>query len=219
MDARSFLDETSHPPMPHLRDWFWASFDTALGAIPFWFGARTFPQEHPLLRGWTGMLGLILLLHFGSFRIAALLWQSRGVDASPIMSAPLRSQSLSQFWGKRWNLGFRQLAHDLIFVPANKYVPVAWATMLVFLVSGLIHDLVISVPAQGGYGLPTGYFLLQGFGVILERSPFGKHFGLGTGLPGWSFMVLFTAGPVFWLFHPLFVTRVIVPFMKASHAL
>jgi len=70
------------------------------------------------LRGWAGMLGLILLLHFGTFQIVALFWQRFGVDAMPIMSAPLRSQSLSEFWGKRWNLAFRQLSYD--FGPLHK---------------------------------------------------------------------------------------------------
>jgi hypothetical protein len=31
--------------------------------------------------------------------------------------------------------------------------------------------------------------------------------------------VLFVAGPAFWLFHPWFVLRVILPFMQAIHAL
>ncbi|MGB7846509.1 MAG: MBOAT family protein [Candidatus Acidiferrum sp.] len=205
--------------MPRFRDWLWAVLKTGLGGVLLWFVARMFPKEHPLLRGWTGMLGLILLLHFGTFQIAALFWQSLGVDAPPIMSAPFRAQSLSQFWGKRWNLGFRQLAHDLILVPLHKYLQVGLVAFLVFLISGFIHDLVISVPAGTDYGLPTGYFILQGFGVILERSPFGKQFGLGEGVRGWLFMVLVAAGPVFWLFHPPFVMRVMIPFMKAIYAL
>jgi hypothetical protein len=93
------------------------------------------------------------------------------------------------------------------------------AGFLVFLVSGLIHDLVISLPARGGYGLPTLYFLLQGTGVTIERSRFGKSFGLAKGVPGWCFMIVFLAAPVFWLFHPWFVVRVILPFMRAIHAL
>jgi hypothetical protein len=219
MDAESFLDETKRPPMPQSREWFWAISKTSLGVILLWLVARMFPQEEPLLRGWMGMLGLILVLHFGAFQIAALLWQCLGVDASPIMSAPLRSKSLSEFWGKRWNLGFRQLAHDLIFVPVHKYLQVGSTTLLVFLISGLIHDLVISVPARASYGLPTAYFFLQGVGVLFERSPFGKQFGLGQGIRGWLFMALIVAGPVFWLFHPPFVMRVIIPFMQAIHAL
>jgi hypothetical protein len=51
-------------------------------------------------------LGLILLLHFGTFQIVAFLWQSLGVKAEPIMSAPLRSISLGEFWGSDWRSAF-----------------------------------------------------------------------------------------------------------------
>ncbi len=87
------------------------------------------------------------------------------------------------------------------------------------MVSGLIHDLVISLPARGGYGLPTLYFLLQGAGVSVERSRFGKRLGLGHGLRGWCFMLLFLTVAALALFHPWFVERVILPFMRAIHAL
>jgi D-alanyl-lipoteichoic acid acyltransferase DltB (MBOAT superfamily) len=165
------------------------------------------------------MLGLILLLHFGTFQLVALLWQSLGVKAESIMSSPLRSTSLGEFWGKRWNLGFRQLAHELIFRPLYRKLGPDSAGFLVFMVSGLIHDLVISLPARGGYGLPTLYFLLQGAGVIVERSRFGKRLGLGQGVRGWCFMMVSLVLPVFGLFHPWFVTRVVLPFMQAIHAL
>jgi hypothetical protein len=165
------------------------------------------------------MLGLILLLHFGSFEIVALFWQSHGVAAAPIMRSPLRSSSLGEFWGKRWNLGFRQLAHELIFRPASRAIGVAASGFLVFLVSGLIHDLVISLPARGGYGLPTLYFVLQGVGVTIERSRFGRWLGLAHGARGWCFMIVILTAPVYWLFHPWFVSRVILPFMLAIRAL
>jgi alginate O-acetyltransferase complex protein AlgI len=93
------------------------------------------------------------------------------------------------------------------------------AGFLVFGVSGVIHDLVISLPARGGYGLPTLYFLLQGAGVIVERSRFGKRLGLAQGVCGWCFVMVFVTVPVFGLFHPWFVMRVILPFMQAIHAL
>ncbi len=219
MDAQSFLDENKRVVPPELQNWSWAVVETGLGVILLWAVVRALPVRQPLLRGWAGMLGLIFLLHFGIFQIAALVWQSFGVDAAPIMSAPLRSVSLSEFWGKRWNLGFRQLAYDLVFGPLHKSLGAGAASFLVFVVSGLIHDLVISVPARGGYGLPTAYFVLQGLGVTIERSRFGRRLGLRQGISGALFMALFTAGPVFWLFHPPFVLHVIIPFMKAIHAL
>ena len=219
MDADAFLDASQRVPPPSLTVWLWATFETILGAILLWGLVRSIPQGQPLLRGWVGMLGLILLLHFGTFQIVSLLWQSIGVKAEPIMSAPLRSTSLGEFWGKRWNLGFRQLAHELIFRQLYRRLGAGTAGFLVFVVSGLIHDLVISLPARGGYGLPTLYFLLQGAGVTVERSRFGKRLGLGQGVRGWCFTMVFLAVPVFGLFHPWFVLRVILPFMRAIHAL
>jgi alginate O-acetyltransferase complex protein AlgI len=219
MDAAAFLDAKQRLPSPRFTTWIWATLETALGAVLMWIVARSFPRSAPLLRGWTGMLGLILLLHFGSFQLIALAWQTLGVNAKPIMSAPLRATSLAEFWGKRWNLGFRQLSYELIFRPLHRTLGVEAAGLLVFVVSGLIHDLVISLPARAGYGLPTAYFLLQGTGVTIEHSGFGKQLGLGRGARGWLFMAVFIMGPVFWLFHPWFVQGVIIPFMQAIHAL
>jgi alginate O-acetyltransferase complex protein AlgI len=219
MDADAFLDASQCVPPPASSTWMWAALETILGATLLWCVARYVPQGQSLLRGWVGMLGLILLLHFGTFQMVALMWQSLGVRAEAIMSAPLRSTSLGEFWGKRWNLGFRQLAHELIFHPLYRDLGPGMAGFLVFVISGLIHDLVISLPAHGGYGLPTLYFLLQGAGVTVERSQFGKRSGLGQGVRGWCFMVVFLVVPVFGLFHPWFVLRVILPFMRAIHAL
>jgi len=219
MDADEFLNPGAHAARPSATAWFWATLETALGATTLWVVARSLPASQPLLRGWAGMAGLILVLHFGTFQIVALMWRAAGVNARPIMSAPLRATSLAEFWGKRWNLGFRQLGYELIFRPLHRSLGVELAGLLVFLVSGLIHDLVISVPARGGYGLPTGYFLLQGAGITMEHSRWGKRLGLAHGARGWLFMAVFVAAPVFWLFHPWFVMRVILPFMQAIRAL
>ena len=219
MDAEAFLDESRCPPHPQFREWCWASVKTALGVFLLWVVARRIPAEQALLRGWIGLFGLILLLHFGSFHLIALFWQTMGIDAQPVMSKPILSRTLSEFWGRRWNLGFRQLAHEFIFGPLHKRIGVPAAGLAVFVASGLIHDLVISFPAHGGYGLPTGYFLLQGLGVTLERSHLGARIGLQAGSQARIFAIVVTAAPAFWLFHPLFVQRVILPFLQAIGAL
>lgn len=219
MDAETFLDADKHPTRPDVQEWLWATLKTALGVGLLWIMARLIPEQYDLLRGWTGLFGLIFLLHFGSFHLISLLWRSLGIAAEPIMSKPILSKTLSEFWGKRWNLGFRQLAHELIFRPLHRRAGIAGAGLLVFVVSGLIHDLVISLPARGGYGLPTGYFVLQGLGVTLERSTLGRRLSLQKGPTAWIFLLIVTAGPAFWLFHPAFALRVILPFMRAVHAL
>jgi hypothetical protein len=219
MDAGAFLDPCRHVSRPPIREWLWAAAKTALGALMLWVVARRIPVDQSLLRGWIGLVGLIFLLHFGSFHLIALFWQWNGIDAQSIMSNPIAAKSLSEFWGKRWNLGFRQLAHEFVFRPLQKKSGVTVAGLTVFVVSGLIHDLVISLPARGGYGLPTGYFFLQGLGVIFERSKLARNLGLTREWPARILTLFMAAAPVFWLFHPPFVTRVILPFMHAIDAL
>jgi hypothetical protein len=219
MDAETFLASNPRVPRPPLGQWLWAVAKTALGIVLLWVVARRMHPLGKMAQGWIGLLGLIFLLHFGSFHLIALFWQRTGIAAEPIMSNPALSTSLSEFWGKRWNLGFRQLAHDLVFQPLHKWFGVAGASFAVFVASGLLHDLVISLPARGGYGLPTIYFVVQGLGVAVERSTIGRRFGLRQGARGWLFLLVVTAGPVYWLFHPPFVQHVILPFMHAIHSL
>jgi Membrane bound O-acyl transferase family len=219
MDATAFLDPKQHAQRPEAKEWFWAIVKTAFGALLLWGVARRIPASRELLTGWVGMLGIILVMHFGTFHILSLLWRSAGVDAHPIMQAPLSATSLSDFWGRRWNLGFRQLTYRLIFQPARSRSGVVTATLLSFFASGLIHDLVISLPARGGYGLPTCYFVLQGLGVLFERSMPGKRLGLSSGTRGWLFAVFCGGAPAYLLFHPWFVRGVILPFLAAIGAL
>lgn len=214
MDAREFLDSARDKPHLQPSEWFVAIAKTLGGIALIWAGARVISLDHPMLGGWAGMLGLVLAVHFGTFHLIALIWQRKGLSLKPIMQRPLVSCSLSELWGKRWNLGFRKLTHTWVFQPLQRFGTMA-ATMGAFFASGLLHDLVISVPARAGYGLPTGYFLLQGLGVIAERSEAGKRVGLGRGATGRLWTTLIAAGPLYALFHPWFVMRVMVPFLKA----
>jgi Membrane bound O-acyl transferase family len=216
MNATQFLDASIIVSRPGAREWTSAIAKTFSGAALIWLVVRRIP--HPLLAAWIGMLGLILILHFGAFHLLSLTWRSAGISAQPIMQHPLQSKSLSEFWGKRWNLGFRQLSHDWIFAPARKHFGIAFATPAAFAASGLIHDIVISVPARAGYGLPTAYFLVQGIGVLIERSSIGAKIGLGHGATGWLWMAVFTAAPAYFLFHPWFAMRVMLPFLRAIGA-
>jgi hypothetical protein len=216
MNATQFLDATVTIPCPAAHEWISAFAKMFSGAALIWLVARRVP--YPLLSAWIGMLGLILILHFGIFDILSLVWRSAGISAQPIMQHPLQSKSLSEFWGKRWNLGFRQLSHDWIFAPLRKHFGIAIATLGAFLASGLIHDLVISVPARAGYGLPSAYFLAQGIGVLIERSSVGVKLGLSRGATGWLWIAAFTAAPAYFLFHPWFAMRVMLPFLRVIGA-
>ena len=189
-----------------------------VGAALVWGVARFVPADREFVRGWVGLVGTVLLLHFGLFDVLAWFWQRRGVDAQPLMDAPARSRSLAEFWGRRWNRGFHRLAEIFVFRRASA-LGTCGAMAMTFLASGLVHDLVISLPARGGFGLPTLYFILQAIGVAVERSRFGRKFGLRRGWRGRVFTLAFVALPLPLLFHAPFVTRVFVPFMHAIGAL
>ena len=212
MDAPDFLDPTHRPPPPARREWLAATTKTLAGVALFSaadYGTTT--AAHPLLPGWLGTIGLVLALHFGVFHLLALAWRRAGVDADPIMRAPARAASLADFWGRRWNRAFHVLAHDLVFRPLLRRLGPAGATLATFAASGLVHDVVISLPAGAGYGLPTAYFLLQGLGVLLERSALGSLPRLRR-----AFAFACTVLPLPLLLHPPFVHNVIVPFLAAT---
>jgi alginate O-acetyltransferase complex protein AlgI len=214
MNAHEFLG-IRLPQKIETREWIAGISKLVTGIIVLCLLVRQVPPEYDLLRGWLGMLGLIMVLHFGLFHLLSLAFRRAGIDAEPVMNEPLKARSVAEFWSKRWNTAFNQLAHRFIFRKAVGTVGVAAALLLTFGVSGLIHDLVISIPAGGGYGLPTVYFLIQATGVITERSHIGRAIGLGNGALGRAFTIAVTAIPAFWLFHPMFVRNVILPFLRA----
>jgi hypothetical protein len=213
MDASAFLSRRGTAEPASRREWTMAMLKLALGIVLTWVVARWLVPDSPLLAGWVGMLGAIFMLHFGVFHLLSLGWRHAGVDAVPLMRNPMRATSLGEFWGRRWNTGFHELASRFTFQPLRPSLGTVGAMLATFFASGLVHELVISVPAGGGYGLPTGYFVLQGLGVAGERSGVGRFLGLGQGWRGWVFMIAVTAGPAFWLFPPPFVHNIILPML------
>ncbi|HEY7188405.1 MAG TPA: DCC1-like thiol-disulfide oxidoreductase family protein [Vicinamibacterales bacterium] len=219
MDANAFMNSGDHVARPDAAEWIAAMFKTVFGAFLLWRGAREALPLGPDAAAWVGMIGAILLLHFGTFHLLSVCWRRAGVDAVPLMRIPMRSTSLGELWGRRWNTAFHELALRFTFKPLRHRIGLGPATLATFLASGLIHELVISVPAGGGYGLPTGYFVLQGLGIAGERSSLGRRLGLGGGVRGWLYTVLVAAGPVAMLFPPVFVQRIILPMLAAIGAM
>ncbi len=164
------------------------------------------------------MIGTILMLHFGVFQLLSCAWRSAGIDARPLMNHPTRATSVAEFWGRRWNTAFRDVTHQLLFRPLAASLGAPAAFTVVFVFSGLVHDLIISLPAGGGYGGPTAYFCIQAAAVVIERSKLGRALGLGDGWRGWLFTALVLLLPIRLLFHDPFVLDVVLPFMNALGA-
>ncbi len=218
MDAAAFMNREKRATMPGRQDWIAAAVNITSGAILLWGIARLLIGTDPLIAGWIGMVGMICMLHFGFFDLLSVAWRRRGVRAVPIMCKPLAATSLAELWGRRWNRAFSDLANPLVFRPLRRRTNTVAATVVTFALSGLLHELAISLPAGGGYGLPTCYFLLQAAGVLIERSRPGRRFRLSTGTRGRVFMLTFLVLPLPLLFPPVFIRHVILPLLSSIGA-
>ena len=219
LNVRAFLGEPEKRAVrrPSVREWAEAVVKIACGATLFWGLTRLIPSDRELLIGWLGMAGLILLLHFGTFHLLSCAWRALGIDARPLMNRPLLSTGVAEFW-QRWNTAFRDLTYRFLFRPLTNCFGSVGALLVGFTCSGLIHDLVLSVPARGGYGWPTLYFVAQVPAILVERSRLGRRIGLGRGPAGRIFTLIVLLGPIGGLFHPPFVRNVVIPFMRAFGA-
>lgn len=221
LDAVSFLETPSSTPVPKpsFSEWLFATFKLIVGLVLLYGLARLVPLQYPYAAGWVGMVGIVFVLHFGTFHLLSCAWRNAGVNAKPLMNWPLKATSLSDFWSRRWNTAFRDLTYRFLFRPLTPRFGGGGAVFIGFVFSGIVHDVVISLPAGGGYGRPTLFFLLQGLGILAERSRMGKAIGLGNGWRGWLFTMATLLLPVGLLFHEPFVVNVVVPFMQAIRAI
>ena len=187
---------------------------TLLGAGLVWFAVPAISADAWLLRGWLGLVGIIMMLHFGTFHLLALALQTANLNARPNMQAPLLARSLADFWGRRWNTAFNVLADRYGFRPLTPRIGPRAALAVVFLASGLLHEAVITLPARGGYGLPTAYFALQAVGLFVERAPLIRRRPWLKRLFAWLVLL----APIGCLFPPVFVRNVMLPMLQAIGA-
>jgi Membrane bound O-acyl transferase family len=143
---------------------------------------------------------LSLMLHFGLLALATAFWRWNGYPAEELFRQPWRSASLAEFWSRRWNVGFS----DMVAVAVQRPVGARWgrraAIVGSFLASGLLHEMAISVPAGGGYGLPMLYFAAHGALVAAD-------------VRGRVAMWIALLAPLPILFHPPFIRAIIVPLL------
>lgn len=115
------------------------------------------------------IISLSLLLHFGLLNMSAWVLQHFRYPAYSLFRDPLRSESLRDFWGKRWNLAFTEMTSVLIFRPLSKNQSAILALAMAFIFSGLLHEVALSLSVNIGYGLPTLYFMIQFLLIIIEE--------------------------------------------------
>jgi hypothetical protein len=153
---------------------------------------------------------LVMIFHAGLFNIGAAAWGLVGVQLSPLMDAPWKSDSVGSFWGRRWNIAFIQMTKITLFVPLARKGKSMLALLLSFFISGIFHEVALSLPVGSGYGLPMLYFILQSVFVLIERKFIHELSPIARRL--WTFICLLLPFPL--LLHPIFIHEIMLPFLK-----
>lgn len=139
--------------------------------------------------------------HFGVLRVLKGALRAAGFPVRTLFPNLLKARGVADFWSRRWNVGYSQMMQRVVGRPAGRWMGSAGGTMTVFVVSGLLHEIAITLPVQTGYGLPTLYFVIHGGLTLLETRT------------GWAFgkvpSLLAVALPISLLFPPAFQTEVI----------
>ena len=218
MDAAAFLGGSERVDRPSATEWMLAALKTALGFVVTWVVARDLLPISPLVAGWVGMVGAVFVLHFGTFHLLSLVWRSVGINAMPVMRNPARSCSLAEFWGRRWNTAFHELASRFTFRPLRPLVGSTYASLMVFVASGLIHELVISVAGPRRIRPADRLFRSararrRGRANVVRPAAWSRQ-----GMAWLDFHGARDDAPAFWLFHPPFVRNVILPMLAVIGA-
>ncbi|MEO5716199.1 MAG: MBOAT family protein [Luteolibacter sp.] len=115
--------------------------------------------------------------HFGALRVLKGGLRAAGFPVRTLFPNVLEAQGIGDFWSRRWNVGYSQMMQRLVGRPVETLAGANAGVMAIFVVSGFLHELAITLPACSGFGLPTVYFTLHGILTLLEKRrgrPAGK---------------------------------------------
>lgn len=125
------------------------------------------------------------------------LFARRKEEIFPIHHHPLSSPSLSEFWGRRWNLWVQDWIADMGKPFRRSHKTKILAS---FLFSGLFHEMMVNLPhwllsGESYFGTMLAYFTIQGAGlyadkkVFRHRSPVLRRF--------WCWLIVVLPAPLF----------------------
>jgi hypothetical protein len=125
----------------------------------------------PWLQGYLAVIPFWLLLEIMQ-TFLQVLWLPTGRLVPPMNVHPFLSVSVVDFWGRRWNRLFGDWLFEICFKPFSRKPYMGM--FLAFFVSGMIHELLVSVPflmvyERSLFGLMLGYFTIQFLAIVIER--------------------------------------------------
>jgi hypothetical protein len=144
---------------------------TILLGLVFYFELTIPTDLSPWLQGYLAVIPFWLMLEAVQ-TLLQILWLPTGRLVPQINVYPFLSRSVVEFWGKRWNMLFGDWLYEICFrkFSRNPNIGIFFA----FLISSLLHELLVSVPyllvyKESLFGLMTAYFGIQAVAVIVQR--------------------------------------------------
>jgi hypothetical protein len=147
-----------------------ALLKTTAGAALYSIAQLSPPQQWPFL-----VTATVTTFQFYFFATAiadlvGALALLAGCDIDEIFVLPFLARSPGDFWSRRWNLYIARFGARHIFFPWRK-LGVAWASLLVFVASGVMHEYIVlaifGLRAKLGYMFV--FFMLQWVGVSAQH--------------------------------------------------
>jgi Membrane bound O-acyl transferase family len=131
--------------------------------------------------GWRQLLIMFLPMslgfHFGALRVLKGGLRAAGFPVRTLFPNMLEAQGIGDFWSRRWNVGYSQMMQRIVGRPVEAWAGANAGMMTIFVTSGLLHELAITLPVRSGFGMPTAFFTLHGLLALMEKwwgKPFGK---------------------------------------------
>ena len=133
------------------------------------------------------------------------------VPTYPIHNKPLTAKSLSQFWGRHWNLWIQDWLKDVRCYLAPKKSGLKLAVAFCF--SGIFHEVMCNLPyfliyGKSYFGTMMAYFLIQACGLWVDKS-YLKH---RSPVLRRIFLWVLVIGP-----SPLFINVPLLTFFGVGH--
>ncbi len=178
--------------------WFVQGWITMVAGAVVFFSLPLFFKS-----SWLALVCILATVHLGYSDVLSALVRWAGFPVHRLFTNPLASRGLRDFWSRRWNRPFVEMNRVLFMPLLQRLMGRRAAVMGAFVLSGVLHELAISLPADRGWGGPLLYFVIQGLGMYLEGPT--RRGRLWT----WAWILL----PIPLLFHEAFREALVMPLL------
>ncbi len=126
-------------------------------------------DRFPFLVEHLSKVAAFFLAVFSGLALLVSGWRLLGGRGRDYMANPLAARTPADFW-RRYNRNMHQFFLRDVFVPVGGLRNPVRATLLVFVLSAIIHEYVFGIAIGRVQGYQTAFFLLQGLAVVATAS-------------------------------------------------